>query len=888
MGFMARWRARQCVQLFCLCFWTTCHLAAGVDYIDASALAPVYHHLEHELQLLDPSNIQLHEDLASALLSWQQVALEGGEGRVGASTYNVTVAPLQVNDGDYITITVSCSTPAYGDWIGLWSPSSANFSTTVPAKYMWLDSNRQYNASAAANGTGVATVRMQLINMRADYRVVFLRGGTGKNALAMSASPVITFADYNQALRARVIPGADEDSMTIRWTSNSGLGQPTLYWSSTSGGPYQSVNATSEHMSQSELCGSPATGKGWRDLGWAHSATLTGLHSIGAGKLIYYRYGDGISGLHNETSFRIPPPPGQSYPTTIIAFGDLGRGTPDYEADDVITWSHYGDAALNTSRALIAEVNQVMAAATELEPIERSNQHSSTLPATGTAGSMDAIFHIGDISYATGYLSIWDWYLFMMEPIISRIPYGITVGNHEAGWYNGAHGSFFSEADSGGECGVATQHVIPLPPPATVDRPWYSWQVGSFFMIGMSSEHDFRIGSAQYSWLEATLAAVNRSATPFIILSTHRPMYIDSTYYGSPTADIDVAQLLQDNIEHLLAKYKVTLAIYGHNHSVQRLSAAYANKTVLQSIPVLLEDGNTTNLYDRPNATVHMVVGTGGAGFTANNHDAASKPEWSERVFFSWGYARIRAVNSTRLEWEFVDSSNRSVVDRMAINQDLDQEWVGGGSDTPSNNRPSGVIVIIGGIIGSLAGIGLLAWIFLVWKTGSLSLARPVAYNTDGDEFGDRKLMQFRLDGRGGQYSRAVSTAAGDYCGEYDDGNAADNGTPSAVSFTPAAVRDWGRNANANSSNSNNNNNGNSNSSRETSGRTGRRSGSSYGTSSGSGPSSPAAHHATHQSHRAVSFTDGGGGTSAGGPAFDAKAIAAGERTPFGASYTAV
>ena len=46
----------------------------------------------------------------------------------------------------------------------------------------------------------------------------------------------------------------------------------------------------------------------------------------------------------------------------------------------------------------------------------------------------------------------------------------------------------------------------------------------------MSTEHDFRIGSEQYAWLDADLALVNRELTPWVIFGGHRPMYVNSGY----------------------------------------------------------------------------------------------------------------------------------------------------------------------------------------------------------------------------------------------------------------------------------------------------------------------------------------------------------------------
>lgn len=40
--------------------------------------------------------------------------------------------------------------------------------------------------------------------------------------------------------------------------------------------------------------------------------------------------------------------------------------------------------------------------------------------------NIDMVFHIGDISYANGYLSQWDQFTEQVEPIASAVPYMIA------------------------------------------------------------------------------------------------------------------------------------------------------------------------------------------------------------------------------------------------------------------------------------------------------------------------------------------------------------------------------------------------------------------------------------------------------------------------------
>ena len=71
-------------------------------------------------------------------------------------------------------------------------------------------------------------------------------------------------------------------------------------------------------------------------------------------------------------------------------------------------------------------------------------------------GKIDAVLHGGDISYASGYAAVWDFYLNMISPIASTVPYLSMVGNHEIDYPS--TDSFYKGTDSGGECGVPVRY----------------------------------------------------------------------------------------------------------------------------------------------------------------------------------------------------------------------------------------------------------------------------------------------------------------------------------------------------------------------------------------------------------------------------------------------
>ena len=335
-----------------------------------------------------------------------------------------------------------------------------------------------------------------------------------------------------------------------------------------------------------------------------------------------------------------------------------------------------------------------------------------------------AVWIVGDISYATGYLAVWEWWLHMVSPWIGRLPTLFGVGNHESGALQqpltagpapANHYSYFSTNDAGGECGIVTTALLPLPSTGTrsaaasADAPYWALATGPFLLITLSSEHAFFPGSLQLQWLETTLASANRTLTPFVLLGCHRPMYIDSTYAtdgrnaGSPdTGDTPVAASLQAHVEPLTMKYKVTLALYGHNHAVQRLTPAYRNASVQHSTSIPHSSGvGTSALFLAPPATLHMVIGTGGAGFTRNCAACSASaplppPSFSERVFYAWGALRITARNASTLELDWVDSGSGQVLDSVTLVQDLEKAWAdeggggGGAQARPGSGGPQG------------------------------------------------------------------------------------------------------------------------------------------------------------------------------------------------------
>lgn len=262
------------------------------------------------------------------------------------------------------------------------------------------------------------------------------------------------------------------------------------------------------------------------------------------------------------------------YLYVVVIFDDLGRGSTDMS----YTWNEYGRPSVFTSYSAGARIGR---------------------------GEIDAVFHGGDLSYATGYSAVWDFYADMFSPVAGGTTYLSIVGNHEIDWISGdtlytlaaTNGNQNPDRDSGGECGIPTLTLYPEPAPATINEPWWSYDIGLIHFVGISSEHNFTTGSPQYLWLENDLKTVDRTVTPWVLFGSHRAMYLNSDYVGPVTSDLNVSALLIEHIEPLLWKYRVNIGFYGHNHVVQRTSAVLNKKVIQRSEVTVNDQGQVINTF---------------------------------------------------------------------------------------------------------------------------------------------------------------------------------------------------------------------------------------------------------------------------------------------------
>ncbi|AQK41111.1 putative inactive purple acid phosphatase 1 [Zea mays] len=268
-------------------------------------------------------------------------------------------------------------------------------------------------------------------------------------------------------------------------------------------------------------------------------------------------------------------------------------------------------------------------------------------------GNVDSIFHIGDISYATGFLVEWDFFLHLITPLASQVPYMTAIGNHERDYVNSA--SVYVTPDSGGECGVAYESYFPMPA-VSKDKPWYSIEQGTVHFIVMSTEHEWSEKSEQYNWMDEDLSSVDRSRTPWVIFIGHRPMY---SSYGVILPNVDSNFVA--SVEPLLLNYQVDLVFFGHVHNYERTCAVYQGNC--KGMPT--SDKSGIDVYDNNNYTapVHVIVGVG--GFSLDNFPNKGEA-WSLSRISEFGYGKVHATRTDMLV-QFVNSSSMEIRDQFRI-----------------------------------------------------------------------------------------------------------------------------------------------------------------------------------------------------------------------------
>lgn len=428
-----------------------------------------------------------------------------------------------------------------------------------------------------------------------------------------------------------------EDEMRVMFVTGD-AGVRTVRYGLSRDAMHRVVTAAVGRYEREDMCDSPANESvGWRDPGFIQDAVMRNLKK---GKRYYYKVGSdsgGWSAIHNFMSRDM-----DSEKTIAFLFGDMGTATPystflrtQEESKSTVKWILRDIEALDDNPAFIS--------------------------------------HIGDISYARGYSWLWDNFFTQVEPIASRLPYHVCIGNHEYDWplqpWKPDWSSTVYGTDGGGECGVPYSLKFKMPgnsseltgtrAPATRNL-FYSFDTKAVHFVYISTETNFLPGSSQYDFIKQDLESVDRKKTPFVVVQGHRPMYTTS----NELRDAPVRERMLKYLEPLFVKNNVTLALWGHVHRYERFCPI--NNFTCGNMGL-----NGEYLGGLP---VHIVIGMAGQDWQPTweprpdhpKDPVYPQPKWSLYRGGEFGYTRLVATKE-KLTLSYVGNHDGEVHDTVEI-----------------------------------------------------------------------------------------------------------------------------------------------------------------------------------------------------------------------------
>jgi hypothetical protein len=507
-------------------------------------------------------------------------------------------------------------------------PWSAPWVAPAPVKFQFCNATMDVKFPT----TGDGYIDVVVYNLRQNLMLwMFLDGlNATKSSATPVAGPILAMRRQEEPMQARLARTSDASEMLLTWTSKNAKDMTAAVKYGINPDSLDSIIVAETHSYTADsLCGSPANSIGWWNPGTFYTVVMTGLKP---NTRYYYKFGSdgtwiGVPGeesseqAHNnqlgmgwsEThDFMSAPPVDPHQRQRVFVIADVGVSQKD-------GWQfHWAEPQAHLT----------------LAGVDKARNKSES----------EILIHVGDISYATGYLAKWDEFMHEISPVSREMPYMVSEGNHERDFPGS--GSVIGGSDSGGECGVTTEQRF-IMPTSNQSLFWYSLNQGNIHIVMINTELNVSVGSPQYQWIQEDLSTVNRSETPWVVFTGHRPMY---TGAAMPPRDPWFA----DPLEPLLLRYKVDMCFWGHYHSAELTWPVY-NST---RIPV-----STDGSYDAP---VHAVIGNGGMWLTTIPTNPGPWMRWLP-VEQYYGWNELVAENATHLTFTMLRDDNGKAMESITI-----------------------------------------------------------------------------------------------------------------------------------------------------------------------------------------------------------------------------
>jgi hypothetical protein len=212
--------------------------------------------------------------------------------------------------------------------------------------------------------------------------------------------------------------------------------------------------------------------------------------------------------------------------------------------------------------------------------------------------------------------------------ILSLFPDRGTVGNHEA-----------YQTQGGGAFANYAQRQRALKMYAGVNSGsnssfWYSFNTPLTHWVAFSGESWTMSAeqlATQAAWLEADLAAVDRSVTPWVMSFSHKAYMMDSTTWS---------------MYDFLVNHNVDVQFVGHWHQYTRYPPIDSRngKVVIDTAAVSADKSVYTN------AQYPTVIVTGAPGDVEVNPHSCDEPN-NFYCSGNYGYGKAQIINATHFRW---------------------------------------------------------------------------------------------------------------------------------------------------------------------------------------------------------------------------------------------
>lgn len=248
--------------------------------------------------------------------------------------------------------------------------------------------------------------------------------------------------------------------------------------------------------------------------------------------------------------------------------------------------TYYYDAGGSTARSTIYKFTTAPDAASDVKLLVAGDTRSdpsvwASIAKMAISQGATALLMTGDAVATGGNSGQWDALFEAAPELFAQLPGIWAHGNHEG--LDEAYFAQFALPDNGTSAGI---------------EEWFAVTYGPirFVVLNDTVSSGSTITGVERTFLDATLKAVDRVRTPFVVALHHQPPYTTSSGHGSATA-------LRTAWTPLYDQYHVNAVLNGHVHSYESTKPLRGGT-----------GGNVGEITTDALGTRYLVFGGGGAG----------------------------------------------------------------------------------------------------------------------------------------------------------------------------------------------------------------------------------------------------------------------------------